>query len=77
MDARNQACVGEVLEVAPVGRRVQWVESRVTYVVVPGQVALRNGEHCRPYTMDMQTPTGWQRTDGVACRRPGGVWVSA
>jgi surface antigen len=77
MDARDQACVGEVLEVAPVGRRVQWVDSRVTYVVIPGRVVLRQGAHCRPYTLDMQRGSGWQRTEGWACRRPGGVWVAA
>lgn len=77
IDAGNQACVGEVLEVAPVGRRVQWVESRTTYVVTPGRVTERHGAHCRPYTLDMQVGAGWQRTEGVACRRPGGVWVAA
>jgi surface antigen len=77
MDARDQACVGEVLEVAPVGRRVQWVDSRITYVVIPGRVVMRQGAHCRPYTLDMQRGRGWQRTEGWACRRPGGIWVAA
>jgi surface antigen len=77
IDARDQACVGEVLEVAPVGRRVQWVENRVTYVVTPGHIVERGGNHCRPYTLDMQTGSGWQRTEGMACRRPGGVWAAS
>ena len=76
MDAQNQGCVGQVLEVAPVGQRVQWVDSGVTYAVVPQQVVVRHGEHCRPYTMQMQVQGGWQTTRGMACRRPGGVWVA-
>jgi surface antigen len=77
MDARDQACVGEVLEVAPVGRRVQWVEGPVTYVAVPGRVAYRQGTYCRPYTLETRTGEGrWQRTRGTACRRPDGVWMA-
>lgn len=76
MDAQAQGCVGEVLEVAPVGQRVQWVDSGVTYRVVPQQVVMRHGEHCRPYTMQMQVRGGWQTSQGMACRRPGGVWVA-
>jgi surface antigen len=77
MDAADQACVGQVLEVAPVGRRVQWAEGQANYVVVPGQVAYRKGSYCRPYTLEMKTDRGWERTQGTACRRPDGVWVSA
>jgi surface antigen len=77
MDANNQGCVGQVLEVAPVGRRVQWVQSGVTYVVVPQKVVMRGGHHCRPYTLQMHTHHGWRTTEGMACRRPGGVWVAA
>lgn len=76
MDAQTQGCVGEVLEVAPVGQRVQWVDSGVTYVVVPQQVVTRNGEPCRPYTLQTKVPGGWQTSQGMACRRPGGVWVA-
>jgi uncharacterized protein YcfJ len=76
MDAANQGCVGEVLEVAPVGRRVQWVEGPTNYIVVPGQVTYREGSYCRPYTVEMKTERGWQRTNGTACRRPEGVWVA-
>jgi surface antigen len=77
MDAQTQGCVGQVLEVAPVGQRVQWVDSGATYVVVPQKVVMRHGEHCRPYTMQMKVHGGWQNTRGMACRRPGGVWVAA
>lgn len=77
MDAQSQGCVGQVLEVAPVGQRVQWVDSGVTYLVVPQKVVMRHGAHCRPYTMQMRVHGGWQTTQGMACRRPGGVWVAA
>jgi surface antigen len=76
MDAQDQGCVGEVLEVAPVGRRVQWAEGPVNYVVVPGQVQYVQGSYCRPYQMEMRTPQGLQRTRGTACRRPDGVWIA-
>lgn len=77
MDAQNQACVGEVLEVAPTGRRVQWVQGRVTYAAVPGEAAYRQGAYCRPYTVEMRAPGGsWQRSRGTACRRPDGVWMA-
>ena len=75
MDARNQACVGEVLEVAPVGHRVQWAQGATDYVVVPGKVAYVQGAYCRPYTLEVHTEHGPQKTHGTACRRPDGVWV--
>lgn len=76
MDAGNQACVGEVLEVAPVNHRVQWVQGPSTYVVVPSQVVMRSGRHCRPYTLEIRGPNGVQRSRGTACRRGDGVWVA-
>ena len=77
MDAADQACVGEVLEVAPVGRRVEWVQGPTTYVAVPGKVAYRQGAYCRPYTLETRTGPGrWERTTGTACRRPDGVWIA-
>lgn len=77
IDARDQACVGEVLEVAPVNRRVQWVEGPTTYVVVPAQAVRRKNGYCRPYTLEMRGPHGVERTRGTACRRPDGVWIAA
>ena len=78
MDAGDQACVGEVLEVAPVGRRVEWVQGSTTYVAVPGQVAYRQGAYCRPYTLETKVGPGrWERTKGMACRRPDGVWIAS
>jgi surface antigen len=77
MDAGNQACVGQVLEVAPVNHRVQWVEGPQTYVVVPAKVVMRGGTYCRPYTVEVRGPHGIRRTNGTACRRGDGVWVQA
>ena len=77
MNAQNQGCVGEVLEVAPVGRRVEWVEGPVNYVVVPGRVEYVQGSYCRPYTVEMRGHgRGMQRSRGTACRRPDGVWIA-
>lgn len=77
MDSGNQACVGEVLEVAPVNHRVQWVEGPSTYVVVPAQAVHRQGAYCRPYTLEVRGPYGTERSKGTACRRPDGVWIAA
>jgi surface antigen len=77
MDAANQGCVGEVLEVAPVNHRVQWVQGPSTYVVVPAKVVSRGGSFCRPYTVEVRGPHGVQRTNATACRRHDGVWVAA
>jgi surface antigen len=76
MDATDQACVGQVLEAAPVGQRVQWVEGPRQYVVVPGQVRHVHDRYCRPYTLEIHTEHGPERTHGTACRRPDGVWVA-
>jgi surface antigen len=75
MDAQDQACVGEVLEVAPVNTRVQWVQGPANYVVVPGQVQYVQGSYCRPYRLEVRTEHGIQRSKGMACRRPDGVWM--
>jgi surface antigen len=76
MDAADQACVGQVLEVAPVGQRVQWVEGPTQYVVVPGRVTHLRDRYCRPYTLEVHTGFGPERSRGTACRRPDGVWVA-
>lgn len=77
MDAGNQACVGEVLEVAPVNHRVQWAEGPATYVVVPAQAVHHQGAYCRPYTLEVRGPHGVERSKGRACRRADGVWIAA
>lgn len=75
MDANDQACVGQVLEIAPVNHRVQWMDGPAQYAVVPGQVVRRQDRYCRPYTMEMRVSGTVQRSQGTACRRPDGVWV--
>jgi surface antigen len=77
MDAADQGCVGQVLEVAPVDRPVQWMEGPAQYVVVPGQVVNRQGSYCRPYTVEVTMDGRRERSKGVACRRGDGVWVAA
>jgi surface antigen len=77
MDAADQGCVGQVLEVAPVDRPVQWMEGPTQYMVVPGQVVNRQGSYCRPYTVEITMDGRRERSKGVACRRGDGVWVAA
>jgi surface antigen len=75
VDVNDQACVGQVLEFAPAGRRVQWVSDGQQYAVVPGQV-MPGGRECRTYTFEQQTPQGWKRVTETACRRNDGVWIA-
>lgn len=77
LDANDQACVGQVLEFAPTGQRVQWPSHGTQYVVIPGNASPRGDTYCRPYTLQVQTPSGWQRTQERACRRSDGVWYPA
>lgn len=76
MDAADHGCVGQVLEVAPVDRRVQWQENGSEYVVVPGRVVSRQGSYCRPYTVEVSMDGRRDRREGLACRRGDGVWVA-
>jgi surface antigen len=74
MDASNQACVGQALEVAPTGHRVEWMDNGQQYVVVPGAPVNRNGTYCRPYQAQVKTGNGWESVRGTACRREDGAW---
>jgi surface antigen len=76
MDSQDQACIGQTLELAPAGRRVEWAEGGQQYVVVPGTVVNRGGRYCRPYEAQVRVGNGWQTTRGTACRRNDGVWVT-
>jgi surface antigen len=76
MDAKDQGCVGQTLELAPAGRRVEWADGGQQYVVVPGTVVHRGGRYCRPYEAQVRVGSGWQTTRGTACRRNDGVWVT-
>lgn len=75
IDAGNQACIGQALELAPTGQRVEWPSGDQHYAVTPGAVVQRNGRYCRPYEAQVRTSGGWQTTRGTACRRADGVWV--
>lgn len=78
IDRSNQACIGQALEFAPSGRRVEWrSDMQGQYAVVPGQVVNRRGMQCRPYEAFVQTSAGWEKTVATACRRSDGVWVNA
>ncbi|HZY19256.1 MAG TPA: glycine zipper 2TM domain-containing protein [Ramlibacter sp.] len=78
IDTQNQACVGQVLEFAPAGQRVQWASGPQQYAVVPGQVApVRGGRQCRSYSFEEQSAQGWRKVTETACRRGDGVWVPA
>jgi surface antigen len=78
MDASSQACVGHVLEFAPVGQRIEWPSNTAAqYAVVPGRIERRNGRYCRQYDAEVFTGGGWQRTRGTACRRSDGAWIAA
>ena len=78
IDANNQACIGQALELAPAGRRVEWAaDNGGRYAVVPGTVVDRGGTYCRPYDAYVKTSTGWRTTRGTACRRPNGTWVQS
>lgn len=76
IDADNQACIGQALEFAPAGRRVEW-ENGAQYAVVPGGVVTRNGTQCRPYEVEVLTSAGRQKTRATACRRPDGTWAAS
>lgn len=75
IDAGNQACIGQALELAPAGRRVEWPADGQRYAVVPGAAVQRSGTYCRPYEAQVYTANGWQSTHGTACRRSDGVWM--
>lgn len=78
IDANDQACVGQVLEFAPTGQRVQWASGPQQYAVVPGQMLpARGGRQCRSYTLEERTAQGWRRVTEKACRRDDGVWLGA
>jgi surface antigen len=77
IDARDQACIGQALEYAPPGHRVEWSGGSRTYAVVPGSVTTSNGRYCRSYEAEVMTEQGPQRVPGVSCRRSDGSWQAA
>lgn len=77
IDARDQACIGQALEYAPPGHRVEWSGGSSTYALVPDSVTTRNGRYCRSYEAEVMAEQGPQRVPGVACRRSDGSWAAA
>jgi surface antigen len=79
IDAGDQACIGQALEVAPAGHRVTWTgEGSQQYAVVPGKTMRQaDGRYCRNYVAEVRTSSGWQKQPAVACRGADGVWVAA
>lgn len=78
IDAGDQACVGRVLEFAPVGKRIEWVGAGSTqYVLVPGRVERRGDKYCREFDAEVLTENGGEQVHGVACRQADGAWVAS
>lgn len=78
IDAGDQACVGRVLEFAPVGKRIEWIGVGATqYVLVPGRVERRGERFCREFDAQVLTESGWEQVHGLACRQADGVWVAS
>ena len=77
MDQTDQACVGQILEHDPDGRRVEWVDNRsgTRYYVTPGK-PFRNarGHYCRKYLTRAVSDSRRYRTYNTACRESGGRW---
>lgn len=80
IDARDQACIGQALEFSPGGKRIEWTGAAAPqqYAVVPGSIERHgSGEYCRRYEVEVRTPSGWQKTPGLACRQADGVWLAS
>ena len=78
MDVREQACIGQALELAAEGQRVSWGASFGTgqYSVVPGPFEARDGSTCRSFDAEISSDGGSRRAQGSACRRSDGLWVA-
>lgn len=77
MDDLDQACIGQVLEHAPSGERVRWVDpdKKTTYDVVPTDTwEDTSGRYCREYQTTATVGGKSQQVYGTACRQPDGSW---
>ncbi len=77
MDDVDQACVGQVLEHAPTGRPVEWVnpDNGVVYQVTPTETyRAPDDRYCREYQTQAQIGGRTERLYGTACRQPDGSW---
>lgn len=78
IDPHNQACIGQALEAAPAGGRLEWVpahDPRVKYSVTPGQAERRGELWCRTYIAAIVTHGRTERSRQVACRQANGTWM--
>lgn len=75
MDRTDQACVGQILEHDPDGRRVAWSDNGTQYYVTPER-PFRNGSghFCRRYVTSAMSDSGQYRTTNTACREADGKW---
>lgn len=77
MDRVDQGCVGQVLEHAPDGKRVEWAdrEGRTHYQVTPDKPFKDNkGRDCRKYLTNAVTNGNSRKTYNTSCREPNGTW---
>lgn len=77
MDEVDQACIGQVLEHAPDGRRITWSAPRsgTGYSVVPVKsYQSAAGAYCREYQTMATVGGDLQQVYGTACRQPDGQW---
>lgn len=77
MDQTDQACVGQILEHDPDGRRVEWVDNKrgTQYYVTPDK-PFRNtsGNYCRRYLTTAVSDARNYRSYNTACREADGSW---
>jgi surface antigen len=77
MDQIDQACVGQVLEHAPTGEHVEWVDPdrKANYSVTPTDTYQdTQGRYCREYQTTASIGGKTRQLYGTACRQPDGSW---
>jgi surface antigen len=76
LDESDRGCVGHALEIGSAGRRVTWnnPETRVSYVLVPGEVRTANAGTCRDFTLTATLGAEKSQRKGKACQNSVGVW---
>jgi surface antigen len=77
MDKLDQACIGQALEQAEIGQRVQWLDpdTQVKYEVTPTRT-FKSGtnRHCREYVSGVVFGKLVEKFQGTACRNLDGSW---
>lgn len=75
MDDVDQYCVSRVLEYAPDRARIHWYgDPGIAYGVTPLNTFERDGRYCREFHTAAQIDGRSERTYGIACRMPDGMW---